>query len=126
MIDREFVNRPHKPFDFANDFGDTYRWLLAHHKADLAKLLEELRVADVVAKLEHENDQLRQELDSTREHLKTFACFVASCERRNSHEWMLMCLDWLNGVCGRVSPESYFVLDGHVFTCVNKGDPVER
>lgn len=79
-----------------------------------------------IEKLRYENDQLRQELIETRKHLKTFASFVATCERNSTQEWMRMCLDWLNGVCNRISPDAYFVLDGKSFSIVNKGDGIER
>ena len=71
-------------------------------------------------KLQHANDQLRKELEETRQHFKNFASFVGSCQRENTYEWMVLCLDWLNGACRRVSPESYFILNGHTFGVVKK------
>ena len=65
------------------------------------------------------SDQPMNEVEELRKHLKAFAGFAATCRRENSYEWMVMMLDWLNGVCGRVSPESYFILDGHEFKVVD-------
>lgn len=38
MIDRVFLNQPHKPFDFPNDYEDTSYWLYKLIKGNLNPL----------------------------------------------------------------------------------------
>lgn len=54
MIDRNIIIKPTKPFDFFNDYSDTYRWLLSNHKLTEAINLKKRKEA-------YECDQQRKQ-----------------------------------------------------------------
>lgn len=105
-LEDDFIKRYDEVEEYWIDLRNTYRDDI---KTTCKRIVE----------LDEENTMLRDKAEELRRHMKAFAGFAATCRRENSHEWMVMMLDWLNGVCWRVSAESYFILDGHEFKVVD-------
>jgi hypothetical protein len=81
-----------------------------------ATILQQRKTIDAgdtaITQLEQGNEVLQREKQELHEHFEKFAGFAATCRRENTYEWMLLMLDWLNGVTTRLDPDAYFDIVG--------------